>query len=187
MNFFFKDSEGRSYDNNGRPYIGGLFKEKYEGEDFDFLINVSSIHRPHGEKLGSLIPQLEKTYLQKFNSMFKTEISNTIFYNVPTFILGDYNTKGDDLKEKNLVAINKNLKTCCIEPGTDSEYNYIFDNILYSSNIKLKEMGTFKNIDDYPHGTILPSNNNELKKFKFNKYTSDHLPIVATFEVPYNY
>lgn len=183
---FFENEVKIPFDNKGRPYMGGLFKEKYEGEDFDFLINVSSIHRPHGQKLGFLIPQLEETYLKKFNSMFKTSIADKkIFYNVPTFILGDYNTTGDDLKEKKLLAINKNLKTCCIKPGTDNKYNYIFDNILYSNNIKLDNMGTFKDIDNYPHGIILPSNDNG--KFKFNKYTSDHLPIAARFTVSYNY
>ena len=203
--------EGKCDNDNGRPFVGGVFQEKsvFNSDGSHPVITVVSIHGPHvckkdytsydrsnGRK--PILQQVIDKFCKSVNIKAKDDVKRTIFFSNPCFIMGDFNVQfGSSFISKPfnyLKPVNNKVNSCCSFPQSNypDKRKKKIDNILFRMNRKggegkrvvLKEYGTFKKVKSMKStysGYNLPYNNTGA--FRYSRWISDHLPIAARFEI----
>ena len=207
-----KQFNGNCDDDNGRPFVGGIFREKsiINKDGTKPVMTVVSVHGPHvktkdytsyhrknGKK--PILQQIINKYAEYLNLIGNDIIFRNTFFEYPCFIMGDFNVefKSTYLKSPfgNFRRVNSLIKSCCSFPQSTypDKRKHSFDNIIFRQNrkggegkrVKLLKYGTFKNIKK-SGGNVYPNYNfpdNDTGAFRYSRWTSDHLPIAASFEI----
>ena len=150
--------EGNCDNDNGRPFIGGIFQEKSvsNSDGSHPIMTVVSVHGPHVSKKDytssdrtngkkPILQQIIDKFCKSSNIKEKDNIKRTIFFSNPCFIMGDFNVQfgSSFLSEpfNYLKPVNNKVNSCCSFPQSNYKNNSILDkrkkkidNILFRMN-----------------------------------------------------
>ena len=206
LNTFAGNCDGKS----GRPFVGALFEERSitNSDGSKPKLTVVSIHGPHGHGSERYTHRSSpKAILQQIVNSFATALGRSsndtnnrnLFFENPCFIMGDFNQEFNSLylhsPFNNLIHVNNNINTCCSMPKSNwpDTRNLKYDNIVFRQHrgggpgktVVLKEFGTFKNVSKSSGSSYTSYNlpENSQGRFRYSRWTSDHLPLAARFEI----